>query len=86
MKSFHRTMQTNYPMLFGTAGHLAELAHCYPDTTCVLEMGTRRADISRPMNLMTLGVRKGDRVTVSVEGPSETELAEVLYDYFDCAM
>jgi len=86
MKSFHHTMQTNYPMLFGTAGHLAELAHCYSDTTCVLEMGTRRADISRPMNLMTLGVRKGDRVTVSVEGPSETELAEVLYDYFDCAM
>jgi len=86
MKSFHHTMQTNATLLFGTAGHLAELAHCYPDTTCVLEMGTRRADISRPMNLMTLGVRKGDRVTVSVEGPSETELAEVLYDYFDCAM
>lgn len=86
MKSFHHTMQTNYPMLFGTAGRLAELAHCYPDTIGILEMGSRRADISHPMNLMTMGVRKGDRVTISAEGPSEAELIDVLYEYFDCAM
>ena len=86
MKSFNCTMHTDYPMLFGTAGHLAELANCYPDTTGTLEMGTRRADISRPFKVMSMGIRKGDCITVSVNGPSETELLDVLYEYFDCAM
>ena len=86
MKSFHHTLRTDYPMLFGTAGRLAELAHCYPDTTGTLEMGTRRADISRPLKVMTMGIRKGDRITVSVDGPSEVELFDVLCEYFDCAM
>ena len=86
MKSFSYTLQTDYPMLFGAAGRIAELANCYPDTTGTLEMGTRKADISRPMKLMTMGIRKGDRVTVSVDGPSEVELFDVLCDHFTCAM
>lgn len=86
MKSFTYTMQTSHPMLFGSAGCLAELANCYPDTTGTLEMGTRCADIASPLKLMTMGIRKGDRVTVSVEGPSEVELFDVLCNYFDCAM
>lgn len=73
-------------MLLGTAGSLAQLAKCYPDTTGTLEMGTRRADISRPMEVMTMGIRKGDRITVTVDGPSEVELFDVLCDHFSCAM
>ena len=86
MKSFTYTLQADFPMLLGAAGRLASFAECYPDTTGILEMGTRRADISRPMKVATMGIRKGDRVTVSVEGPSEVELFDVLCDYFDCAM
>lgn len=73
-------------MLLGTAGSLAQLAKCYPDTTGTLEMGTRRADISRPMEVMTMGIRKGDRITVTVDGPSEVELFDVLCDHFSRAM
>lgn len=73
-------------MLLGTAGSLAQLAKCYPDTTGTLEMGTRRADISRPMEVMTMGIRKGDRITVTVDGPSEVELFDVLCDHFSCTM
>jgi len=86
MKSFTYTLQTDFPMLLGSAGRLAELANCYADTTGTLEMGTRCADLSRPLKVMGLGIRKGDKVTVSVDGPSEAEFLEVLYDYFDCAM
>ena len=86
MKTFSYTLQNDFPMLLGSAGRLAELARCYPDTTGILEMGTRRADISRPMKVMTMGIRKGDRVTVSVDGPSEVELFDVLCDHFNCAM
>ena len=86
MKTFTCTLQYDFPMLLGTAGRLAELARCYPDTTGTLEMGTRRADLSRPMKVMGLGMRKGDRVTVSVDGPSEVELFDVLCDHFSTAM
>jgi phosphotransferase system HPr-like phosphotransfer protein len=51
-----------------------------------LEMGTRRADLTHPMKLMSMGIRKGDRVTVSVDGPSEVELFDVLCDHFSSAM
>ena len=86
MLSFTYTMQNHYPMMFGPAGRMAEIAGCYPDTTGTLEMGTRRADLSHPLQVMAMGVRKGDKVTVSVEGPSEVELFDVLCNHFNCAM
>lgn len=86
MKTFSYTLQNDFPMLLGSAGRLAELAKCYPDTISTLQMGNRQADISRPMKLMTMGVRRGDRITVSVDGPSEVELFDVLCDHFTCAM
>lgn len=86
MKSFTYTLQNEMPMLLGSAGRLAHLAKCYPDTTGTLEMGTRRADLSKPMKIMTMGIRKGDKVTVSVDGPSEVELFDVLCNHFSSAM
>ena len=86
MMTFTYTLQNNQPMLFGTAGRLSEIANCYPDTTCTLEMGTRCANMSSPLSMMTMGVRKGDQVTVSVDGPSEVEMFDVLCHYFCDAM
>ena len=86
MKSFTYTLQNEFPMLLGSAGHLAHLASSYPDTTGTLEMGTRRADLSSPLKVMAMGIRKGDQVTVSVEGPSEVELFDVLCNHFSSAM
>ena len=62
MKSFRYLIHADFAMHFGPAGRLAELARVYPDTTAIVEMGTRRANISRPMKVATLGIRKGDRV------------------------
>ena len=86
MKSFTYTMHNEFPMFLGSAGSLAKLADCYPDTIGILEMGSRRAKISNPIQLMSMGIRKGDRVTVSVDGPSEVELFDVLCNHFSCAM
>lgn len=86
MKSFTYTMRNEFPMFLGSAGQLAELVKSYPDTVGTLEMGSRHAEISRPLQLMTMGIRKGDRVTVSVDGPSEVELFDVLCNHFSCAM
>lgn len=73
-------------MLLGSAGQLANLAKCYPDTVGTLEMGTRHASLTRPLQMMSMGIRKGDQVTVSVDGPSEAELFDVLCNHFSCAM
>lgn len=86
MKSFTYTMQNEFPMFLGSAGQLAQLARNYPDTTGTLKMGTRQADLSHPMQMMTMGIRKGDRVTVSVDGPSEVELFDVLCNHFNHTM
>ena len=86
MKSFTYTLQNEFPMFLGSAGQLAKLAKSYPDTVGILEMGTRHAPLSHPIQMMAMGIRKGDRVTVSVEGPSEVELFDVLCNHFSCAM
>ena len=86
MKQFTYLIQKDFAMHFGPAGRLAELARTYPDSTAIIEMGTRTANISRPMKVATMGIRKGDMVTVSAEGPSEVELIDVLYHYFEDAM
>ena len=58
----------------------------YPDTTASIQMGERIADLSRPMKVATMGLRKGDKVTVTTEGPSEVELIDVLYQHFEDRM
>ena len=86
MRSFEHTLRNASPMPLMSLGRLASIAGCYPDTTCTLEMGSRAADISSPVKLAAMGLRKGDAVTVSVSGPSEVEMFDVLCQYFDAAM
>lgn len=86
MQKFTYIIENDFAMHFGPAGRLAEITKCYPDSTAILEMGNRSANISRPMKVATMGIRKGDKVTVTVEGPSETELIDVLYQYFEESM
>lgn len=86
MKEFTYLIQNDFAMHFGPAGRLAEIAKCYPDNTAIIELGTRTANISRPMKVATMGIRKGDVVKVSAEGKSEVELIDVLYQYFEDAM
>ena len=86
MKKFTYLINKEFAMHFGPAGRLAEIARCYPDSTAIIEMGNRSANISRPMKVATMGIRKGDQVTVSADGPSENELLDVLYQYFEGAM
>ena len=64
MKTFSYTLQNEFPMLLGSAGRLAHLARCSPDTVITLEMGTRRTDLSSPLKVMAMGIRKGDKVTI----------------------
>ena len=83
MKQFTYRIQGDLPMHFGPAGRLASLCKYYPDTKATIQMGSRIADISRPMKVATMGLRKDDIVTVTCEGASEVELIDVLYQHFE---
>ena len=83
MKQFTYIIEADFAMHFGPAGRLANLASYYADTEATIEMGTRMANISKPMKVATMGIRKGDKVIVTCEGPSEVELLDVLYQYFE---
>lgn len=52
---------------------------------CSIKMkkGEKEADLSRLMMLMALGVKKGDKVSVSVEGENEQEVAAKLLAFFE---
>ena len=86
MKSFDHILNNRSAMPLVSLSRLASIAECYPDTTGKVKMGTRSADISRSLKLARMGLRKGDAITVSVEGPSEVEMYDVLCHYFATAM
>ena len=72
---------------------LSETVRQYPDNTAYVFMGKKTgyaAFMKRiedaAKGLYHMGIRKGDKVTVSVEGPSEVELFDVLCDHFSTAM
>ena len=86
MKQFTYLIQKDFAIHFGPAGRLSMVVKQYPDTSATIQMGERIADLSRPIKVATMGLRKGDAVTVSVSGPSEAEMFDVLCQYFDAAM
>lgn len=83
MQKFTYIIHKDFAMHFGPAGRLANLARLYPDSTATIEMGSRVANVSKPMAVASMGLRKEDRVVVTVNGPSEVELADVLFHYFE---
>ena len=83
MKQFTYLVENKLAMHFGPAGRIAMMVREYPDTTATIVMGERSADLSRPMKVATMGIRHGDKVTVTAEGPSEVELIDVLYQHFE---
>lgn len=86
MKQFTYLIQKDFAIHFGPAGRLSMVVKQYPDTSATIQMGERIADLSRPMKVATMGLRKGDKVTVTTEGPSELELLDVLYQHFEDRM
>ncbi|MCQ2508448.1 MAG: HPr family phosphocarrier protein [Dorea sp.] len=83
MTSFTYLVQCDYGVHIGPASRMSEIAKMYPETKATLTMGSRKADISKTLQLLTMGVRKGDMVTITCEGETEVELLDVLYQYFE---
>ena len=65
------------------AGILAKVAKNYPDTVIMIAKDDNAVKATQLMKLMGLGVKEGDAVKVTAEGPSETDAIDVMYSTFE---
>ena len=75
MKQFTFLIRDELGIHARPAGQLAKLAKPYGETVITVTKGSQTVKASQLMKLMGLGVKHGDTITVSVEGPDEAEAA-----------
>ena len=83
MKQFTYTITDSLGIHARPAGLLAKAAKTYPDTTIMIEEDGNAVKATQLMKLMGLGVKHGDQVKVTAEGPSETDASDVMYSTFE---
>lgn len=71
MKNFICTISDPLGIHARPAGLLAKAAKDFADTTITITKGKSTAKATQLMKLMGLGVKKGDTITVTAEGPQE---------------
>lgn len=64
------------------AGMLAKEAQNFPDTAITIEKDGKTAGAGQLLKLMGLGIRQGDAVTVTVQGPSEEAAIQAMQLFF----
>lgn len=83
MKQFTHTIADPLGIHARPAGLLARAAKEYPDTEIVIAKGELSAKATQLMKIMALGVRQGDRITVTAEGASEEQAIHNMRKFFE---
>ena len=81
MKTFSYTIKDEVGIHARPAGNLAKLAKGFESTKVVIEKGGKSVDVTKLMMLMGLGVKCGDTVNFTVEGPDEDAAAEAVLEF-----
>lgn len=81
MKSFNYVITDEVGIHARPAGILVKEAKKYASKVTV-SMGGKSADATKLMSLMSMGVKQGDEVTVSVEGDDEDTVAAQMEKFF----
>ena len=82
MKQFTYTITDALGIHARPAGQLAKLVKTFPDTAATITKGERTVKLNQLMLLMGLGVKTGDEVTITVEGPAEDKAHDQLLEFF----
>ena len=82
MKQFNYTITDPLGIHARPAGLLAKAAKTFPDTTIMIAKGDNAVKATQLMKLMGLGVKEGDVVTVTADGPSEENAIEAMQAAF----
>lgn len=81
MKMFDYTIQDELGIHARPAGMLAKAAAAYKSVVTI-DNGTKKADAKRLMAIMSMGVKKGHTVTVTVEGEDEDAAVAAMEEFF----
>ncbi|MCC8162279.1 MAG: HPr family phosphocarrier protein [Lachnospiraceae bacterium] len=81
MKSFTYTVQDELGIHARPAGLLAKTAGAYKSVV-MIDNGTKKVDAKRLMAIMSMGVKKGTTVAVTVEGEDEDAAASAIEEFF----
>ncbi len=73
MKEFKYTITDPLGIHARPAGLLAKTAKSFGDTVVTIAKAGNAVKASQLMKLMGLGVKQGDEITVTAEGPAEAE-------------
>ena len=82
MKSFEYTITDPVGIHARPAGNLVKQIKTYADSTVTITKNGKSVNALKLMALMSLGVKKGETVTVAVEGGDEEKVAAELEAFF----
>jgi len=82
MKKFEYTITDPVGIHARPAGQLAKAAKALDSTVTITKDGSKSAAATRLMALMGLGIKKGDTITVTVEGGNEADNAAAIEKFF----
>lgn len=80
MKQFQYTIKDESGIHARPAGAFVKKAAEFQSRVTIYK-GEKSADGKRILNLMGLGVKKGDEIRVIIEGPDEEQAAEALQEF-----
>ena len=83
MQQFTYTIQDPLGIHARPAGMLASAAKPFADTTITIVKGDKSAKMTQLMRLLGLGVKNGDTVTVTADGPQEAEALAAIKAFFE---
>ena len=83
MKQFTYTITDALGIHARPAGQLAKLAKSFADTTATITKGDKTVKLSQLMMLMGLAVKKGQEITVTVEGAAEEEACAAIKAFLE---
>lgn len=81
MVAFHYTITDEVGIHARPAGILVQEAKKHP-ATITIKTAKGSADARKLLAIMSLGVKKGDEVTVEVSGENEESTAQVIEEFF----
>lgn len=82
MKSFDYIITDPVGIHARPAGILVKEVKNYKDSTITLAKGDKSVNLLKLMALMQMGIKQGDKVTVSVEGGDEEAVCAKIEEFF----
>ena len=81
MKRFEHTIHDSAAIHAGTARRIVQIARQFPGTDIVIDCGGKTVSAAGLLRLMSLGIRSGDRITVTCDGPGEMAATVAMQNY-----